>query len=145
MLHPSYTELMNAVNSEVAEGEKPIVNSRYSIVIATARRARQLIAGADSAVDDFKSKKPLSVAVEEILSGDVKVLSGGADVEEDDEKTMMSGDVYDIALDVDDEEIFNDEMQEESEDDEELEDGDAEDEEEEEAEEDMSSEEADYE
>lgn len=145
MLHPSYTELMNAVNSEVAEGEKPIVNSRYSIVIATARRARQLIAGADSTVDDFKNKKPLSVAVEEILSGDVKMLSGGADVEEDDEKTMMSGDVYDISLDVDDEEIFNDEMQDESEDDEELEDDGTEAEEEEEAEEDMSSEEDDYE
>lgn len=34
MLHPSYTELMNAVNSEVKEGEQPIVSSRYSIVIA---------------------------------------------------------------------------------------------------------------
>ena len=32
MLHPSYTELMNAVNSEVKEGEQPIVSSRYSIV-----------------------------------------------------------------------------------------------------------------
>ena len=28
MLHPSYTELMDAVNSEVKEGEQPIV-SRY--------------------------------------------------------------------------------------------------------------------
>ena len=47
MLHPSYTELMNAVNSEVKEGEQPIVSSRYSIVIAAAKRARQIIAGAE--------------------------------------------------------------------------------------------------
>ena len=43
MLHPSYTELMDAVNSEVKEGEQPIVSSRYSIVIAAAKRARQIL------------------------------------------------------------------------------------------------------
>lgn len=141
MLHPSYTELMNAVNSEVAEGEKPIVNSRYSIVIATAKRARQLIANADSTVEDYQNKKPLSVAVEEIMNGSVKVLSGGADAEEDEEKSIMTGDVYDIALDVDDEEIFDDEIQEETEEDEELEAVEDEDD----SEEDMGSEEDDYE
>lgn len=45
MLHPSYTDLINAVNSGVEPGEEPVVQSRYSIVIATAKRARQLIAG----------------------------------------------------------------------------------------------------
>lgn len=45
MLHPSYTDLMKVVNSEVEEGETPVVNSRYSIVLATSRRARQIIAG----------------------------------------------------------------------------------------------------
>ena len=70
MLHPSYTELMDAVNSEVKEGEQPIVSSRYSIVIAAAKRARQIIAGAESAVPDYKNKKPLSVAVEELMDGD---------------------------------------------------------------------------
>ena len=44
MLHPSYTDLMKVVNSEVEEGETPVVNSRYSIVLATAKRARQIIA-----------------------------------------------------------------------------------------------------
>ena len=43
MLHPSYTDLMAVVNSEVEQGEAPVVNSRYSIVLATARRARQII------------------------------------------------------------------------------------------------------
>ena len=43
MLHPSYSDLMNVVNSNVEEGEEPVVNSRYSIVMATAKRARQII------------------------------------------------------------------------------------------------------
>ena len=38
MLHPSYTDLMKVVNSEVEPGEAPVVNSRYSIVMATAKR-----------------------------------------------------------------------------------------------------------
>ena len=33
MLHPSYTDLMNIANSEVEQGEQPVVNSRYSICI----------------------------------------------------------------------------------------------------------------
>ena len=45
MLHPSYSDLMNVVNSNVEEGEEPVVNSRYSIVMATAKRARQIVAG----------------------------------------------------------------------------------------------------
>jgi len=48
MLHPSYTDLMKVVNSDVEPGEQPVVNSRYSIVLATAKRARQLISGSDS-------------------------------------------------------------------------------------------------
>ena len=34
MIHPSYSELMNVINSEVEEGEQPLVQSRYSIVKA---------------------------------------------------------------------------------------------------------------
>ncbi len=45
MLHPSYSDLMKVVNSEVEVGEAPVVNSRYSIVMATSKRARQLIDG----------------------------------------------------------------------------------------------------
>lgn len=73
MLHPSYTDLMKVVNSEVEPGEHPLVNSRYSIVIATAKRARQLINGSESLVEtDFP--KPLSVAIEELYQGKVKII-----------------------------------------------------------------------
>ena len=37
MIHPSYVELMKVVNNNVEIGEEPVVNSRYSIVIAAAK------------------------------------------------------------------------------------------------------------
>lgn len=74
MLHPSYSDLMKVVNSEVEEGESPVVNSRYSIVMATSKRARQLVAGEDAFVDDI-GKKPLSVAVEELNQSKIKIMT----------------------------------------------------------------------
>ena len=59
MLHPSYTDLMDVVNSEVEPGEQPVVQSRYSIVIATSKRARQLIAGEEPLVRDTVVKTQL--------------------------------------------------------------------------------------
>ncbi len=74
MLHPSYSDLMKVVNSEVEQGEAPVVNSRYSIVMATAKRARQLIDGEEPLVKE-RINKPLSVAVEELNQGKIKILS----------------------------------------------------------------------
>ena len=81
MLHPSYAELIKVVNSEVEEGEDPVVNSRYSIVMATAKRARQIIAGDEELVNG-KGKKALSVAVEELNQGRIKILSDEVNEEE---------------------------------------------------------------
>ena len=75
MLHPSYQDLMKVVNSEVEEGEAPVVNSRYSIVMATSKRARQIIAGDEPLIDNATGKKPLSVAVEELEQGKIHILS----------------------------------------------------------------------
>ena len=81
MLHPSYTDLMKVVNSEIEPGEQPVVNSRYSIVIATAKRARQLIDGAEPFIEgDFP--KPLSMAIEELYKGNVKIVVDDELVEE---------------------------------------------------------------
>ena len=64
MLHPSYVELMKVVNKNSDEiGEEPVVNSRYSIVCATAKR-----------------EKPLSIAVDELYRGELQIIS------EDDEE-----------------------------------------------------------
>ena len=73
MLHPSYTDLMKVVNKEVEEGETKVVNSRYSIVMATAKRARQIIAG-DEPLVTAKVDKPLSIAVGELNQGKIKIL-----------------------------------------------------------------------
>ena len=73
MIHPSYTELMKVVNSEVEPGEVPVVNSRYSIVMATSKRARQIIAGEEPLVP-AKGRKPLSIAVDELNQGKIKIL-----------------------------------------------------------------------
>jgi DNA-directed RNA polymerase subunit omega len=74
MLHPSYTDLMKVVNSEVEPGEQPVVNSRYSIVLATAKRARQIISGAEPLVTGT-SGKPLSIAVEELYHSKIKIIN----------------------------------------------------------------------
>lgn len=75
MIHPSYTDLMNVVNANVEPGEEPVVNSRYSIVLATAKRARQIINGAEPLVTP-PCNKPLSIAVAEVNNGKVKILTG---------------------------------------------------------------------
>ena len=74
MLHPSYSDLMKVVNSEVEPGEAPVVNSRYSIVMATSKRARQIIGG-DEQLVNAKDSKPLSIAVEELNQGKIKILA----------------------------------------------------------------------
>ena len=75
MIHPSYNELMKVVNNNAEYGEEPVVNSRYSIVIASAKRARQIIGGAEPLVPNAAGKKPLSIAVEELYTGNVNLLS----------------------------------------------------------------------
>ena len=72
MLHPSYSDLMAVVNSEVEPGEQPVVQSRYSIVIATSKRARQIVAGEEPLVSD-KDKKALSVAIDELYNSKVTI------------------------------------------------------------------------
>lgn len=75
MIHPSYSELMQVVNSDTELDEEPLVNSRYSIVLATSKRARQLISGEETMLNKYVGgRKPLSVAVEELYTGKVKIL-----------------------------------------------------------------------
>ena len=82
MLKPSYTDLMEVVNSGVEEGADPIIQSRYSIVIATAKRARQLIAQEDPSIASAR-RKPLSVAIDELYNSKVKIVSEDDSSEDD--------------------------------------------------------------
>lgn len=81
MLHPSYTDLMKVVNKDVEEGDSKVVNSRYSIVMATSKRARQLIAGELPLVPVKVGQKPLSIAIEELNEGELKILPEDTDEE----------------------------------------------------------------
>lgn len=95
MLQPSYTQIMQKLN---AEGESKLT-SRYSIVIAAAKRARNIIdiineqAAATKEADKtgertispermkeanelnelLKVKKPISIAVDEIYEGKIRM------------------------------------------------------------------------
>ncbi len=68
MLRPSYTDLLEVLNN----GEYPDIKSRYSIVIAVAKRARQIIDGSEilvkSAID-----KPVTIAVNELYEDKIKI------------------------------------------------------------------------
>ena len=75
MIHPSYVDLMKVVNKGVEEGEEPVISSRYSVVMATAKRARQIIAGDEPMVKVKDKQKPLSVAVEEMNQDTLRILT----------------------------------------------------------------------
>ena len=96
MIHPSYTEVMQVVNSDVEEGEAPLVNSRYSIVLATAKRARQIIDGSKPLVEKPKCDKPLSIAVQEVYEGKVKILPDDAVTEEEETAEEVTGELSEI-------------------------------------------------
>ena len=79
MLHPSYTDLIEAVNKDTEEGEANTVNSRYSIVMAAAKRAREIIDGSEPMVIVKGVDKPLTVAIDEMNHSKIKI--SGEDAE----------------------------------------------------------------
>lgn len=83
MIHPSYVDLMQVVNKGVEEGETPVINSRYSIVMATAKRARQIVDGDEPLIDYVEGDKPLSIAVEELNQEKIHILAENESEEEE--------------------------------------------------------------
>ena len=55
-----------------------------SIVLATAKRARQIIGGDEPVIDNITNQKPLSIAVEEVYNSKVTIV-GENDMDEDEE------------------------------------------------------------
>lgn len=87
MIHPSYSELIEAINANTEDDDNTmLVNSRYSLVLATSKRARQIIGGSEPMVDDAAGKKPLSVAIDELYQGKVKILEDTHEEETADEE-----------------------------------------------------------
>jgi DNA-directed RNA polymerase subunit omega len=94
MLTPSYSEIMEVLNEDAGE-EEQVVTSRYSVVIAAAKRARQIVSGAPCDARGAKTDKAVSIAISELgrgliqilpedrdESGDVWALPGGESAEE---------------------------------------------------------------
>lgn len=78
MLHPSYTELIAKANEGVEPGDEPVVQSRYSIVCATAKRARQIVDETNKNGEDAVTEgvaKPLSDAVKELDEGKIYIMT----------------------------------------------------------------------
>ena len=82
MFHPSYADLMKVENKDVEEGETKVVNSRYSIVMATAKRAREIIDGSMPLVDAKVGEKPLSIAIDEMNQGKMTIIAQDEEEEE---------------------------------------------------------------
>ena len=72
MLHPSYKEMMERIN-ETRDENTPELKSRYTLVLAAAKRARQINSGSEPLVDADPKDRNLSVAVREMYSGKVHV------------------------------------------------------------------------
>ena len=81
MLRPTYNDLIDSMNKNREEGELE-VQSRYSVVIASAKRARQIIDGDAPLGKAEEGRKPLSIAIEEISKNLVNV-EKGLDYEEE--------------------------------------------------------------
>ena len=62
-------------------------NNRYELVIATARRARQIAAG-DEPKTDVKETSPVTLAANEIAEGKVEIVEEPQDDESDIEKDI---------------------------------------------------------
>ena len=104
MLHPSYSELIEKVNEVNQEKGLPEINSRYSVVIAAARRARAIIAGDKPMVD---ARDPelgvLSRVVDEMDAGKISIYAEEPDnVHEHMKYDDMA--VVDFSRDMEDEE-----------------------------------------
>ncbi len=73
MLYPTYRDVIEAVNKTSEDG-KPIVESRYSVVVAAAKRARQIVDGSPVTCDTHGDEKALTLAIDELDEGTVKIL-----------------------------------------------------------------------
>lgn len=91
MLRPSYSDLLDVITQDA---EDITIGSRYTIVIAAAKRARQLVDHANPLVDEIKVNKPVSIAINELYEGKIKVRQGQP-VAEKEEKGELAEVIFD--------------------------------------------------
>lgn len=72
MFEPSGQELINIANESILnENEK--IKSKYTVIIAAAKRARQLVDEKDERIEE--GANPLTIAIDEIKNKEVKIES----------------------------------------------------------------------
>ncbi|MCL2171774.1 MAG: DNA-directed RNA polymerase subunit omega [Defluviitaleaceae bacterium] len=72
MLNPSYSTLIKTVNQDSLLDNK--ITSRYSIVIAASKRARQIVNGAHYDTNRANTDKAVSIAVSELERGHLRIV-----------------------------------------------------------------------
>jgi len=84
MSQQTYNDLIDAANNTnaIQDDTDKLVESRYSVVIASTNRARQLIDGAEPVLPVDPGRKPLSIAVEELAKNAITI-KRGAEVEDE--------------------------------------------------------------
>ena len=73
MLRPSYSDILDVITQDA---EDITLGSRYTIVIAAAKRARQLIDHAEPLTDKTEIERPVSIAVNELYEGKIVIKQG---------------------------------------------------------------------
>lgn len=71
MLRPSYLDLLEVISKDQEDSFE--TGSRYTIVIAAAKRARQIVDHAPILTEGGDPDKPVSTAVKELYEGKIKI------------------------------------------------------------------------
>ena len=93
MFRRSYTGLLEEIKTG-AEGED-VIGSRYTIVIAAAKRARQLVDNAEPLTKNLKVDKPVSIAVNELYEGQIAIVPR-REPEKTDEPVQTVEETFDV-------------------------------------------------
>jgi len=97
MIHPSYTELLEVISKQ--EGMDISMLSRYTIIVAASKRARELTEGSKPLISGVEMEKPVSIAVKELYQGKINIITHNPDDEVFDRNTETENTVSEINLD----------------------------------------------
>lgn len=101
MLHPSYVELIDHVNNVNNEQGNQEINSRYTLVMAVAKRARDLVNGAPMMSEDTNNGRMLSQAVKEMEEEKITITTLEPEESVEDEKNELAD--VDLSTPIDEE------------------------------------------
>lgn len=91
MLRPSYSELMEVLNNKKELDNK--ISSRYTIVIAAAKRARMLTDGAKP-LTEVVVDKSVSIAVKEMYEGHINITLNSNEIDNmENQEEIMKADL----------------------------------------------------